>query len=82
MDGAGRRHCGPVLRPDHRIPAQLDHTWNRVSAHVSGVTHRVSDPRAMNQGLILDASQSRTLARRSEKSACGSFAITSHLNAW
>ena len=27
MDGAGRRHCGPVLRPDHRIPAQLDHTW-------------------------------------------------------
>ena len=82
MDGAGRRHCVPVLRPDQRIPAQHDHTWKRVSVRVSGVTHRVSDPRAMNQDLALVASQSRTLARRSEKSACGNFAITSHLNAW
>ena len=54
----------------------------RVGAQPVRRAKGVSIPGGMNQGLALDASQSCTLARRREKSACGSFAITSHLNAW
>ena len=44
--------------------------------------HRRAATSLESQRSTLDASQSRTLARRSVKSSGGSVAITSHLNAW
>ena len=63
------------------IPGGAIESGTRLRGHIQAFGTGAERGGIANQRSTLDASQSRTLARRREKSPCGSVAITSHLNA-
>ena len=83
--GAHPIHPAPPRSITSRVAGEAPHlnTSNAPTRGGSPVfVHRRAATSLESQRSTLDASQSRTLARRSVKSSGGSFAITSHLNAW
>ena len=85
-----RSHCDRFQCPRTWSTPSISSTTSGASRQALEGERRVPQGSVPGSGIAISAnqrpalavSQSRTLARRREKSACGSFAITSHLNAW